>query len=291
MLRRCLTALATIALALATVAVAATSAQAGGTCTIDPTTGTCTVTGNPPSHPPTTGPGHHGTGDITCSYQGQTIPCVKDGIYWDAAHHCYPKPAPDWANSGVEGVDPHTGETGGYYWCWPPGMYGPYVPIWIPGAPPKIDPAVVARQLAADVGMKAITIGIVPQARPGSRGLVGMPVWVWNAAAGDPHTRGPLTDADQGVSITATVGQFEVDWGDGSSSTCTTMTPYQRSDGVRSSPDCGHHYDSPGSYTVSVTNYWDIPWQGLGQRGILHADFTQTAQIQIGELQVLNSAS
>ena len=40
-------------------------------------------------------------------------------------------------------------------------------------------PAVVARSIVEQMQLRAITIGMVPEDRPGSMGVVGLPLWMW----------------------------------------------------------------------------------------------------------------
>ena len=167
-----------------------------------------------------------------------------------------------------------------------------------PAAPP--DPAVLAQQALAAMQLQAIEIGIVPEAAPGSMGLVGLPTWMWVDQPAE-NTYGPIsrTVAAGGVSVTATAKVRNVVWsmGDGRSVTCTTAgTPYADSYGRESSPDCGHTYTRTsagqpgGAYTVAATSSWTITWTGGGQTGTIdNISFTQEAQVRIGELQVIQT--
>lgn len=115
------------------------------------------------------------------------------------------------------------------------------------------------------------------------------------------NTYGPIsrTVAAGGVSVTATAEVRNVVWsmGDGRSVTCTTAgTPYADSYERQSSPDCGHTYTRTsagqpgGAYTVAATSSWTITWAGGGQTGTIDdISFTQEAQVQIGELQVIQT--
>ncbi len=147
------------------------------------------------------------------------------------------------------------------------------------------------------MGLKAIAIGIVPEPKPGSIGLVGMPAWMWVAQPA-PNTWGPITRGASagGVTVTATAKVHDVVWsmGDGSVVTCTSPgTPYQDSYGKRDSPDCGHTYTrtsrgkSGDAYPISATSHWLITWAGGGQTGTINLDFTAGTQIKVGEMQVL----
>lgn len=144
--------------------------------------------------------------------------------------------------------------------------------------------------------LKAVQIGIVPEPKPGSIGLVGLPVWMWI----DPteQTWGPIsrTASAGGISVTATAKVKTLDWsmGDDSTVSCASPgTPYADSFGKTDSPTCGHRYTrtslgKPGNaYQVGATSYWEIEWAGGGESGVIELDFTANTRIQIGELQVL----
>ena len=158
-----------------------------------------------------------------------------------------------------------------------------------PAAPP--DPRVLALRAIATMRRRAIGIGIVPEPRVGSVGIVGLPTWMWVANPGR-HTWGPITrtPSSAGYSVTATAKVQRVVWamGDGHTVSCTQRgTPYEDSFGKRSSPDCGHTYTRQGRYTVRATSYWLVTWAGIGQSGTIPLDFTRTAVITMGEAQVL----
>jgi hypothetical protein len=158
-----------------------------------------------------------------------------------------------------------------------------------PAAPP--DPRVLALRAIATMRLRAIGIGIVPEAQAGRVGIVGLPTWMWVADPGQ-HTWGPITRtaASAGCSVTATAKVQRVVWamGDGTTVTCTKRgTPYADSFGKTASPDCGHTYTRQGTYTVRATSYWRVTWTGIGQNGTIPLDFTRTAVITMGEAQVL----
>ncbi|KIZ15682.1 ATP/GTP-binding protein [Streptomyces natalensis ATCC 27448] len=164
-----------------------------------------------------------------------------------------------------------------------------------PPAANAVNPAVLARQAVDKMKLAGPDIGIVP--KPGSQGLVGLPVWMWTEKT--PEAYGPNTaTATAGavtVSATAKVSQIVWDMGDGDTVTCTTAgTPYKSSYGKRRSPDCGYLYqhsskDEPGQkYTVTATSTWTIDWKGAGQSGQLTETRQSQTQVTIGQLKVLN---
>ncbi len=141
------------------------------------------------------------------------------------------------------------------------------------------------------MNLRAVNIGIVPESRPGSIGVIGMPTWMW-AQNPNANTWGPLTRTASagGWTVTATAQAQRVVWsmGDGSTVTCRGPgTPYADSYGKKSSPTCGHTYTREGKYTVRATSYWVVTWSGLGQSGTIPLNFTDTTNITMGEAQVL----
>jgi len=186
---------------------------------------------------------------------------------------------------------------GAIYTCYSPLIVAgtPLYSLWSatppagPVAPP--DPRVLAQQAIALMRLRAINIGIVPEPRAGSVGIIGMPTWMW-AQNPSQRTWGPVTkSASAGAfTVTATARVDHVVWamGDGSTVACTGPgTAYQDSFGKTSSPTCGHTYTRQGTYAVRATSYWTVQWAGVGQSGTIPMDFTQTTNITMGEAQVL----
>ena len=157
------------------------------------------------------------------------------------------------------------------------------------GAPP--DPAQLARQAIAVMNLHAVRIGIVPEARPGRVGLVGMPVWMW-ADAPDPATWGPVTKSASasGYTVRATAKVDRVVWGMGDGEVVVCRDPgtkYEDRYGKQSSPDCGYSYERSGHFRVRATSYWQVDWSGMGQSGTIPLSFTDSVLITVGEVQVL----
>jgi hypothetical protein len=258
----------------------------------NPYTGNCTVGVGGGGKPGGGGTGNGGGGKpAPCKAKdGTVVPCQNgNGAWWSNSLACYLTPVvpppvksdPIWAGHS----------TGAIYACGP--LIGPPVAVWLPAPPgPVIDPAVLAQQAIQAMQLKAITIGIVPEPRPGSVGIIGLPTWMWAQNPG-ATTVGPITrTASAGgftVSATAHVDRMVWRMGDGSTVTCMGPgTPYQDSFGRSSSPDCGHTYTKTGRYTVAATSYWVVDWTGLGQTGQIPLNLTQTAAITMGEVQVIN---
>lgn len=161
-----------------------------------------------------------------------------------------------------------------------------------PAAPPPPDPRVLAREAMNAMRLKAVNIGIVPEPRPGSIGIIGLPTWMWVDGPAE-NTWGPITrTASAGgftVRATAKVKKVVWDMGDGTQVVCLTKgTPYADSYGRQSSPDCGHTYTRQGSYVVTATSYWSVTWTGVGESGVIPLDLSRTTNITMGESQVIN---
>jgi hypothetical protein len=170
--------------------------------------------------------------------------------------------------------------------------------VWMAGPPaaaPQVDPAVLAQQAVDKMTLRGPEIGITP--KPGGKGVVGMPVYMWTQKG--PETYGPNTESASagGITVTATALVSRIVWtmGDGHSVTCTTAgTPYEASFGKKPSPDCGYQYTEPsstqpsGRFHVTATSTWTIPWQGGGQNGTLTRSRTSAVDIDVAEVQVLN---
>ncbi len=172
----------------------------------------------------------------------------------------------------------------------------PGAPYWVPGAPPAVDPAVLARQLLATLQIRAITIGMVPEAGPDKLGAVGVPVWMW-AEQPTPQTVGPITASQTisgvTVSLTATLTSTDWDMGDGTTVHCTGAnapgTPYTFTTELTPSPTCGHVYTKQGNpYTITATARWQVNWTAAGQAGTIPLQLTSTTTRRVGELQVIS---
>jgi hypothetical protein len=170
--------------------------------------------------------------------------------------------------------------------------------FWSATPPVKVDPVQLAQGAVGKMLLKGPAIDINP--KPGGKGLVGMPVWM--AADTSQTTWGPNSASASagGVTVTATAQVSKVVWdmGDGSSVTCTGPgTVYQKSFGLKASPDCGHVYTQPsdqqqgGAYPVTATSTWTVNWQvnGGGQAGTLTEVRQSTVQLTIVESQAVNS--
>ncbi len=225
----------------------------------------------------------------TCTLAGTTIPCYDPALgSWDASRSCYlrlvvPQPVqrdPVWVGN-TEWVA---------YDCVLPSGVVQYA-VWAPRSLAGPDPRVLAQTAIELMNLTPVSIGIVPEDRPGSMGLVGMPVWMWAVEPGE-HTWGPITRTASagGVSVTATAKVSRVRWlmGDGGVVVCTSPgTVYEDRFGKKNSPTCGYTYRKQGVYTVRAESQWSVAWSGMGQSGTIPLTLTQSTTISIGELQVI----
>lgn len=123
--------------------------------------------------------------------------------------------------------------------------------------------------------------------------VVGYPLWVW-AEGGDSVSRS-VTEQGISIDITAVRDRVVFDFGDGTSRTCTSMTPLPRAFTPGApSPDCGHVYTKAslpsGSYRVAATAYWTFRWSALGYSGTLPGRVSASREVPVGELQSLTAS-
>ncbi|MCZ4125775.1 ATP/GTP-binding protein [Streptomyces sp. H39-S7] len=169
--------------------------------------------------------------------------------------------------------------------------------VWAaqPPTAPVVDPAVLAQQAVDKMLLRGADIGITP--KPGGRGVVGMPVYLWTTRSAETYGPNTATASAGGVTVTATAKVSKIVWamGDGHTVVCTTAgTPYQAAYGKAPSPDCGYRYTQPsstqpgGMFPVTATSTWTIDWQGAGQTGQLTEVRNSAVNITVAEVQVLN---
>lgn len=228
-----------------------------------------------------------------CTFGEIPMPCEDAQLgSWSQSKSCYvrlsrPQPPKSLAAWGA-----HT--DGAIYDCALP-RSGPFGGLafrfWSATAPAGPDPRVLAQRAIASMNLTPVTIGIVPEDKPGSVGLVGMPVWLW-AANPNQHSWGPITRRASagGVTVTATAKVQRVRWqlGDGGVVVCTGPgTVYQDRFGKSDSPTCGYTYTRQGTYTVRAESQWSVAWSGMGQSGTIPITLNEATTITVGELQVI----
>ncbi|WP_394426976.1 ATP/GTP-binding protein [Streptomyces sp. SGAir0957] len=169
--------------------------------------------------------------------------------------------------------------------------------VWAADPPEAdVDPAQLAQQAVDKMTLLGPEIGITP--KPGGKGVVGMPVYLWTAKNAETFGPNVASASAGGITVTATAKVQKIVWtmGDGNSVTCTTAgTPYKPEYGKQPSPDCGYRYNSPSSTTksgrfhVSATSTWSIGWEATnGQTGELNEVRDAAVDINVAEVQVLN---
>jgi hypothetical protein len=135
-------------------------------------------------------------------------------------------------------------------------------------------------------------IGPSPDINPWKMAAVGYPLWLW----GDGPTQvGPISDSVAGLSVSldAVVSSLTFRMGDGHTVTCagsghTWTTAVQPG---TESPSCGYTYAKPSlpdkTYTVAAIANWAVTWTSNGQSGVINVPVVDTAELPVGELQVL----
>lgn len=134
----------------------------------------------------------------------------------------------------------------------------------------------------------AINIGPSADLNEWNSWFVGVPYWLWS----DVPTSGRVVETEQGITITLEHGAPELEWdmGDGTVLQCGVGTPWVTPPvgELPESPTCGHRYEVPGSYAVSVTATWTVHWTGLGFSGSFPVSRSSTSDpMEVGELHSL----
>lgn len=158
------------------------------------------------------------------------------------------------------------------------------ITLWVEGGPSAEQ---IARSLVARVQLKPIEIGLVPRGTDAMT-VVGMPVWLW-VDDPTPTTWGPATISAGGVTLTAKVTAVVWDMGDGTTLTCGKGTEWKRGMGGDPSPTCGHTYSEQGSYTIRARSRWVATWSGYGQSGTIPVTLSTARQLDVGEIQVIET--
>ncbi|MFI0742355.1 ATP/GTP-binding protein [Streptomyces sp. NPDC021100] len=309
---------AVVTLALALAGLLAESAAAddspGGGVVCPPTKLNCDVHAESPGRPSSDKPGHASTpsgnteGKQECVIDDKPVPCSSPTMgTFNGADHCYwqaldPPPAPDgpeWKLATGLPANWKPGDKGALYNVTCPGigrelMGGLHFAQNPPGGP-AVDPAQLAQQAVDKMTLRGADIGITP--KPGGKGVVGMPVWMWDEKSAETYGPNTASASAGGITVTATARVSKIVWdlGDGGTVTCTSAgTPYRAEYGKRESPDCGYRYRQPstskssGTYHVTATSTWTIDWAGGGQNGQIIQTRDSAVDITVAEVQVLN---
>jgi hypothetical protein len=287
----------TAATALATISGCATPALAGGTDPVDcsqmPNDPRCTVHVGDPGGPGS-GPGQGGgVGSEVCRYPltNDVVPCYLPEYGQFANDGCYYKPATgvDLAAAEALGGKPTPPDQ------WYVGACG-YPPVagltkfreFAGGVLPN--PADLAADAVKQLHLPLPAVRVNPA--PPTAQLVFLPTWMW--LDGSSWGSRTATASVPGLSVTATAkpAKLMFSTGDGSSVSCpgpgTAWTTGK--DPNAASPDCGHTYSTPGSFTVTATVTWQVSWAGGGQAGAV-PDLTTTSTItlKVTDSQALNT--
>lgn len=278
-------------LASAYPAMAATAPSGVGCLELGGSTVGCDAGGGGVGVVPPGPPEGEVTGPRRCNYGQLTVPCTSYAGTW--VGNCYvqaaePQPAlddPIWEGQ----------TTGAIVQCTPYpclSAAGDAIPdcptiarYWAAAAPVVvIDEAEIARRALANLPLAPITLGMAPKpdlADPNV--LIGAPAYFW--AEGGTPAIGPIstTVTEQGITITlnATMDTVTYTTGDGTTLTCTRdqiATPPTNMT-LQGTPDCGHRWESSGTYTLTATSSWTITWQGPTQNGTF--DHTLEAAIDV----------
>jgi hypothetical protein len=245
-------------------------------------------------------PGQDGQGakhtKPVCNFHGASQACTSYLGNWSNSQQCYLQnlnPQPPY-------TDPiWQGHTDGRVWAcvreqgYDQGKHLVTKWVWLPGKPDTVvvDPVTLAYEAIAEMRLAPPLIRSAPGV--GQIGLVNMPVWLWVTKT--ENTWGPIVRSASvpGLSVTATAQVKAINWsmGDGNTIRCEGPgTPYDKSMGIKDSPDCGHRYkktshELPGcKYPVTATAQWDITWQStLGDSGQISLTQDAATQLRIGE--------
>ena len=160
------------------------------------------------------------------------------------------------------------------------------------GTAAPADPEALARQLAVYLRLPDTPphFGPNPDNNEWKMLAVGYPVWLW---VDGPLTKSTTVSAS-GLTFQLTARRTGTTFtmGDGTTLHCSITTRYRRdvTPGTPS-PTCGHVYKKPslpgGPYTVTATAHWTITWNVAGLSGTFPLNYSDSAQLRIGELQAL----
>jgi len=235
-------------------------------------------------------------GKRVCQHNGAAQACSSDLGNWSNSQQCYMKredPQPPFSDPRWEGH-----KDGSIWACLRQQGYdeGEHLVtkwVWLPGEPDTvmIDPVTVAYRAVAMMRLAPPLVKTAPGV--GQVGLVNMPVWLWVDKT--ENTWGPIERSASvpGLTVTATAHVKAINWsmGDGNTIRCEAPgTPYDKSMGIKDSPDCGHRYKKTSrelpkcTFPVTGTAQWDITWQStMGDTGQISVTQQATTRLRIAE--------
>jgi hypothetical protein len=278
----------------------AAPAVAGGTdpvnCAQNPTDPRCDVHAGQPGGPGDGGGGGgggSGGGSQVCHYPitNEVVPCYLPNYGQFADDGCYYKPATGNDLAAAEALGGTPTPPGRWYigTCgYPPSPVLTKFRIF--GGNVLPNPADLAADAVNQLHLPLPAIRVNPA--PPAAQLVFLPTWMW--LDGSSWGSRSATASVPGLSVTATAKPAKLlfSTGDGSSVSCpgpgTAWTTDK--DPNAASPDCGHTYQKPGSFTVTATVTWQISWAGGGQTGTVpDLTTTSTLTINVTDSQALNT--
>ena len=167
---------------------------------------------------------------------------------------------------------------------------GPTTPAVVPAVTPGQAGAIAAARLK--IPTVAPGIGPSPDLNRWKMAAVGYPLWLW---ADGPTEVGPVSDSVAGlsVSLSAEVTSLTFRMGDGTTVTCAGVgNEWTKAvEPGTKAPGCGHTYTKPslpkGNYKVTARTEWAVTWTANGQSGVINVPSVQSAELPVGELQVL----
>ena len=158
------------------------------------------------------------------------------------------------------------------FYCGPEDTPAPVAPPAEPAEP--VEPVAglpeIVSQASLELGVPTpvVRLGPDPSWNQWKLLAVGLPIWLWTEGV-QPQTAATSMEGID-IQMQAAPGGATVDWGDGTVIWCATMTSKTRyTDPLLMSPDCGHKYEHPGDYTITVTQQWIVDWAALNQKGQL----------------------
>ena len=152
-----------------------------------------------------------------------------------------------------------------------------------------VDPAVVARQAAAELRLpgQEVELGPDPRLNEWNMAAVGYPIWLWRD--GPDTVTESVSLAGVTLTMTASYVATTFEMGDGNTVRCAESTVWVRGaqEPGTASPTCGYRYGQPsgeGGYTITATHDWQLTWTGLGQTGSFPLSSSASRTVEVGEL-------
>lgn len=232
-----------------------------------------------------------GGGSGTCTWKGNQVACYIEGAgSFNANDGCYYKVQTPQPVTVPEGMTQYVRS------CIDTGGAQESIPL---ANPPELfvpDPAEIAANILATISFPRPQI----QLAPANDGVLGLPVWMRiSNAAGWQEVSRSASEAGLTVTVTATPARAEWIMGDGNSVTCTQQGDAWTSEkGKSPSPTCGYPmaggnlggYQVAGTYTISVSTFWEVSWTAGAETGVLPGVQSPTSQVNyvVNELQVVN---